>query len=171
MARSRTFKPSVILVIIALPLGSLLAGVTMLSLFGNDGLDRVAGPVQRIARMQQIDLSADYQAARLGLAGHLQVEGDSTRFELATGEAASLPATLLLQLEHPIESRSDRQIMLERGAAGWQAAGFDPRIGWHVSIVPPDGSWRLVGRWVRDAPGIPLLPAMAGDGGEPDGPG
>jgi hypothetical protein len=171
-SRSRAALPGVLLVIVGLPAATLVAGVGTLALIGQDGLDRVADPVRRTAQVQQVDDAADRQAALLAVRGELRRVADGgVRLTLSAAADASLPETLLVRLEHPLDARLDRTLPLTRADGEWQGAGFDADTGWRVALGPVDGRWRVVGRWPRGAEALALLPALATGPDRADGPG
>lgn len=136
-------------VIIALPVATLVAGIWTLKIAGSGGLDTVSDPVRRTAQVQVVDAQADDVARRLGLSADLRWAADKTELVPASGEAAEWPSRLILRLEHPLREAMDVDIVLEQQGHQWVGRPFDASISWRASVLPQDGSWRVVGRWSR----------------------
>lgn len=146
MARSATLA-----VIIALPVATLVAGIWTLKIAGSGGLDTVSDPVRRTAQVQVVDAEADEAARLLGLSAELHWASGQSKLVPVSGDASAWPSGLTLRLEHPLREALDTDIALERQDGQWVGSGFDASVGWRVSVLPSNGSWRLVGRWSRGA--------------------
>ena len=146
MARSATLA-----VIIALPVATLVAIVWTLKIASSGRLDTVSDPVRRTAQVQVVDARADDAARRLGLSAELRSASGQTELVPVSGEPSAWPSSLRLRLEHPLREPLDLEIALEQQGSQWVGQDFDTSIGWRVSVLPNDGSWRLVGRWSRGA--------------------
>ncbi len=146
MARSATLA-----VIIALPLATLVAGIWTLKIASSGGLDTVSDPVRRTAQVQVVDATADEAARRLSLSAELRWASGQTALVPVSGDPSAWPRSLTLRLEHPLREPLDVDIALEKQGDQWVGEHFDASIGWRVSVLPNDGSWRLVGRWSRGA--------------------
>ncbi len=163
--------PAVLLLVIALPLATLVAGGVTLAWIKGDGLDTVSDPVRRTAQMQQTDLASDREAARRGLSGTLHLGADGAHLVLEARPGQTIAADHLeLRLEHPLHARDDHPLGLRRQGSGWAGPGFDAHTAWRVAVQPADGAWRLVGRWPRGGHALTLRPALPAEGGT-DGPG
>ena len=176
--RARRLPPMALVVALALPAATLLAGIATLALIGRDGLDAVADPVRRTAQVQvSADPSgdeADRRARDLALEARLWTTGDGRLWVTLAGPRAddAIPggrAALALRLEHPLDADGDRALRLQRDGDRWQGGPFDPAIGWRVSLQPDGGEWRLLGRWSTDERDVVLLPAFATAVGTADG--
>ena len=160
----RRFNPPVVLLLaLGVPLATLVAGGWTLAVAGSGGLDTVGETVRRTAQVQQTDLAADFEAARRGLRGELRLEAGQTRFaaeRVDVDPAWASAGDVELHLEHPIDSRNDRTLVLTRDGDEWRGPGFDAAVGWRVALAPAVGRWRLVGRWPRGGTSLALLPAL-----------
>ena len=159
----RFHPPLVLLLALAVPLATLVAGGWTLAVAGRGGLDTVGETVRRTAQVQQTDLEADLEAARLRLAGQLRLESGRTRFaadRVAVDPAWASAGNIKLHLEHPIDARGDHTLVLTRDGDVWRGPAFDAAVGWRVALTPADGRWRLVGRWPRAGTSLALLPAL-----------
>lgn len=58
------------------------------------------------------------RAVALGLSGELMLTPERLGLSVAAADPASLPATLMLQVQHPADSARDQQILMRRHAAG-----------------------------------------------------
>lgn len=147
--------------VVILPLASVVAGIATLVIALRAGSsDAVIDPVQRTAQIQERDLEADRRTASFGLGAQLTREdtGISVR---VTG--ALPPATALtLTLAHPLAGSQDQHIPLARtGDRQYQSTtAIDNAHDWNVQLAPADGSWRLVGRLVKDQDALALRPAL-----------
>lgn len=140
--------------VIALPLLSVVAGVSMLFLPG-DSIDAVGDKVKRTAQVQEADLSRDVEAQRLALSATLRRAGDAIHVE-GVGFDRNVPLQLLLR--HPVRESEDRRATLARGVA--QLPSFDATHDWIVELGPTDHRWRIVGRWKAHARETTLRPAL-----------
>ena len=146
--------------VIALPLLSVVAGVSLLFLAA-DPLDAVGDSVKRTAQVQETDLSRDYETQRLGLSAQAHRAGDT--IELAPiGAGFDRAAPLELTLRHPLRASEDRSAKLPPTGTGWTARvdGLDATHDWILELTPTDRRWRLVGRWETGAPTAALQPAL-----------
>ena len=146
--------------VIALPLMSVVAGVSLLFL-SSDPLDAVGDSVKRTAQVQETDLSRDFETRRLGLAAQARRAGDT--IEVAPiGAGFERKASLDLILRHPLRASEDRVATLAPTSDGWSARveGLDATHDWLLELAPADRRWRLVGRWKTGAPDVALQPAL-----------
>ena len=163
MDRRRLALPPVLVLALAVPLATLVAGGWTLAIAGSGGLDTVGEAVRRTAQVQQTDLAADREAASRGLAGELRLEGGRLRFRGTDADVdAALAAAggLHLLLEHPIDAGHDRTLALLRDGDAWTGPAFDASVGWRMALSPADSRWRLVGRWPRGGASLALRPAV-----------
>lgn len=146
--------------VIALPLLSVVAGVSLLFLSA-DPLDAVGDPVKRTAQVQETDLSRDFETQRLGLQAQAHRSGDTIRIS-PVGSGFERAAPLDLVLRHPLRASEDRVATLAPTRDGWSARieGLDATHDWLLELAPADRRWRLVGRWKTGAPDVALQPAL-----------
>ena len=117
-------------------------------------------PVRRTAQVQVASVEADAEAARLGLAATLVLEGDSAVVQL---QGPAGPQAPVLQLVHPLESSLDRVLALSPGPQGWRTDGpVAAPHGWQLRLQAADGGWRLVGRYRPGDEEVALAPALDG---------
>lgn len=104
---------------------------------------------ERVARAKQVRATLEIDAT-----SHL------VRLALSGSELGD-PASLVLQLEHPTHAERDRTVVLARTASGDFAGQLDlvSRGDWHLTLSPPDGTWRLVERVDLSRPGMRFLQA------------
>ncbi len=143
--------------VLLLPLAVVLAGVYTLLLAAADSGDADPDVVFRQAQMQTRGSDEDLAAARRGLVAELRLAADGHTMTLHASAIAQSPE-LTLHWVHATRARLDRQSSLRRvGPGQWQGAvpaGLRGRYG--LRLLPPDGSWRLLGRY-DGAEGVILL--------------
>ena len=161
--------PLVLLLVVALPVATLIAGGWTLAVIGGEGLDTVADPVRRTAQVQQVDHAADRLAAHLGLAAELRRTADGLALTLSATKHHVRDAGLVLRLEHPLDAQRDLEWPLRENDGVWSGPAFDVEPAWRVALSPADGDWRLVGRWPRGGESLRLLPAVVDAPERPDG--
>lgn len=157
---SSALRQPLVWLVIALPLLSVVAGVSLLFL-SSDPLDAVGDSVKRTAQVQETDLSRDFETQRLGLTAQARRTGDT--IEVAPlGVGFERAASLDLVLRHPLHASEDRVATLAPTRDGWVARveGLDATHDWILELAPTDRRWRLVGRWKTGAPNAALLPAL-----------
>lgn len=149
--------------VIALPLSSVVAGITTLVIASRAGsADAVIDPVKRTAQIQERDLAADRRTAAFGLSGQLVRAENGQGVHIRIQGALPPAETLTLTLAHPLASSMDQRIQLDRDgdrryvSTEVLADGHD----WNVQLTPADGSWRLVGRLIQDHHTLTLHPAL-----------
>jgi len=109
------------------------------------GSDASIDRVQRMAQVQQTDLSADRAAEHHGLGASLALRDGRIVLQMlgSPGDADALS----LQFEHPTSSALDRQILLSREGDAWVAdIALPEAASWHLTLTPNDRRWRLDGR-------------------------
>lgn len=124
--------------------------------------DAVADQVRRTAQVQVADLGPDAVARQrrlsavvrhgAGMVEVLPVNGD---FDRAMG--------VTLVFNHPARADLDRRLVLAPTRTGWRGeADIDLAHDWNMQLGPPDGAWRLQGRWLADQQAVYLQPALEG---------
>jgi hypothetical protein len=158
----RRFEPMILLVW-GLPAIVVVASFITLGIAIRAGdLDASSDAVQRMAQVQQTDLSADQAALRRGLSASLRVDAGALQLQLLG--ATGLQSGLRLRFEHPIDSALDRQVELHRSGEVWQAAlSLPPADHWRLVLQAGDGSWRLDGE-LRGSQGVAVLAPRFGHG-------
>lgn len=156
-----TGRNPVLWLVLGIPALTIVAGVwTLLVAAGNSAVDADPDPVRRTAQVQVASLEADAEAARLGLAGSLVLEGDGAVVQL---QGPAGPQAPVLQLVHPLESSLDRVLALSPGPRGWRTDGpVAAPHGWQLRLQAADGAWRLVGRYRPGDTEVALAPALDG---------
>lgn len=153
--------------VVLIPLATVVAGISTVVIATRTGsTDAVIDPVRRTAQVQDSDLRADREAARLGLSGRAGVDAGTGAVRLSlAGDAAA--GRLQLTLAHPVRRSEDRSFELVPGGAGvWlgRLDGIDLGHDWNLLLAPPDGRWRLVGRLAAGSDAFELAAALPGDG-------
>ncbi|MCB1841767.1 MAG: FixH family protein [Halioglobus sp.] len=131
--------------VILLPASVVVAALTTVYIASRGADDLVADAYYKEGLTINRRLEKQQRAAELGLTAQLAFEGVSVQVGLA---APGDPATLLLELSHPLEADQDFTARLSRIAPGYYAgrlrAAIAPR--WHWSLMPDEqGEWRLDG--------------------------
>lgn len=109
------------------------------------GSDASIDTVQRMAQVQQTDLSADRAAEQHGLGASLALRDGRIVLQML-GSPGDTDA-LSLQFEHPTSSALDQRIRLTREGDAWVAELTLPEAAsWHLTLSPDDRRWRLDGR-------------------------
>jgi hypothetical protein len=152
-----------LLLVWGLPASVVVAGFITLGIAIRAGdLDASSDAVQRMAQVQQTDLSADQVALRRGLSASLRV--DTELLQLQLRGADRLESGLQLRFEHPVDSALDQQLELQRIGDVWQAALSLPAADhWRLVLQAGDGSWRLDGE-LRGSQGVAVLAPRFGHG-------
>ncbi|MGY1457593.1 FixH family protein [Luteimonas sp. A534] len=136
--------------VIALPLASVIAGVSLLSLALRDSSDSVGDVVQRTAQIQVSDLSPDARARELGLSAIIRIDEGYVEVLPVTGEFRR-DQPLRVVLRHPIAAASDVELRAEPSDNGWRAeATVGQDNDWNVELMPEGMPWRLKGRLPRN---------------------
>jgi hypothetical protein len=135
--------------LIAIPLASVIMGITMITLALNTDDGLVVDDYYRRGKEINREFARDRAASTRGLRGTLWLDGGHGRveLELAANDIAALPRALQLDLIHPTRKGFDQDLELIRVDPGRYAAilGSEPPAGhWRIQITGQD--WRLVGR-------------------------
>jgi uncharacterized protein len=126
------------------------------------GADASIDVVQRMAQVQQTDLSADRAAEQQGLGASLALREGRIVLQMLGG--AGDTDRLNLQFEHPTASSQDRVIALTREGEAWVAeVALPDAASWHLTLTPGDRRWRLDGRLDAQS-GIAILKPRFGHG-------
>ena len=158
--RSSPFRQPLVWLVFALPAMSVLARMALLY-FANGPIDAVADPVRRTAQVQDVDLSRDIEARRLGIAARLRRDGVRIEVE-PIGQGFDRAAELELVLRHPVLASLDRRVLLAPSEKGWsvEMAQLDRGNDWLLELAPVDHRWRLSGRWRTTEAEAALRPAV-----------
>ena len=148
--------------VVALPLSSVVAGVSLLVLAtGGSATDSAPEKVQRMAQVQQTDLAPDQRARALALSARGRRSSDGLEISMA---GVDLPAHLMLQLVHPSDAQRDLTLVLAGGEGRWTWSGqVDTGHAWRLRLAPADGRWRLVGQLPAGVDAFELKPALGAD--------
>lgn len=159
--RSPWREPMVWLVA-ALPLASVVAGVSLLVISACSGsTDSVADPVRRTAQIQVSDLGPDERAGQLRLSAVVRVGPGMVEVLPVTGEF-DRSAPLHIALRHPTQASADRKLLLQPTELGWrgETIDLDAKHDWTVQVTADDGRWRLRGRLLLGQQAAHLKPAV-----------
>ena len=156
------WRQPLVWLVFSLPAMSVMAGMALLWLAAGP-VDAVADPVRRTAQVQDADLTPDMEARRRGLSARIHRVG-LVLDVVPVGAGFDRAAPLELVLRHPIAAAQDRRISLAPSGAGWSGRidGFDVAHDWLLELAPPDGRWRLRGRWQAHAAHAEVGPALGG---------
>ena len=149
------WREPIVWLMLAIPFGSVVAGVQTLRVAHADGMDVEPDAVQRTAQAQVSDLVPDLRAATLHLHGAIRVDAQGRPVVAFAGAGA-----LSLRLVHP--TRTDGDLQWTRAADGAWSGPVVPqhaRGRWVLEDASHD--WRLVGRWPSDTGVAALEPAVA----------
>lgn len=155
------YREPMLWLVIAIPLLTVPAGLATLWIASRDpgAVASADEGARRMGQMQFADVSADVEAARLGIRGGASVQADRTRIEFRL--AGPVEGTLALHLRHATDPSRDQRVSLEalgngRWAAHVAALGHD---AWNARVESTAG-WRLAGRVEHDATAFDLVPAV-----------
>jgi len=145
-----------------LPLATMFAGFALLAIAvdprGVDPGERV----QRVAQVQQSDLSADLAAASLSLAAALEVDRATGQVVVTLDDARERGAWVL-SLAHPGDARRDRRIELAVDGLKLVANTTPLEAGaWIATLESRDGALRIAGRIGAGASSARLQPRGGG---------
>jgi hypothetical protein len=154
-AAQAAWREPMVWLMLAIPLATVVAGLSTLRVAHADGMDAEPDEVRRTAQAQVVDLAADRHAAELGLRASVRVD--------ARGQpvlSLPFPGGLELRLVHPTRASGD--LRWTRAADG---AWSGPRVPAHARgrwvLEDMAHAWRLVGRWPSDTGAAELQPAVA----------
>ena len=147
--------------IVALPLASVVAGISLLVISARSGsIDAVADPVQRTAQIQVSDLGPDERARQLQLTAIVRVGARMIEVLPVTGEF-DRSAPLRIALHHPSLASADRVVLLSPGQLGWRGKmDLDGSHDWSLQVMAADGDWRLRGRLPKGQLAAHVKPAL-----------
>lgn len=161
----RLWREPMLWLVAGIPLATLVAGFLTLRIAGGSGaLDAAPETVRRTAQTQTTDLSADEQAARLGLDAELEflAEGRVVLRSPSIVRSANAEGSLALQFVHPTDAAGDIDITLERDGHDWRGrAMVDGQTAWGLRLDDAGGHWRLVAKLTPGQRRIRLEPALA----------
>lgn len=158
------WREPMVWLVAAIPAMSVVAGIALVVIAVRaGGGDAVADPVRRVAQVQTADLGPDARARRLRLAA--VVRGGNGMIEVLPVDGAfDRTAPLTLWLHHPVDAGMDRSVALPPSATGWRVEdGPELTHDWNLQLSPPDGRWRLQGRWPAGQQAASLRPALSGE--------
>lgn len=139
--------------VIALPLISVVLGVTLLTLAirSDDGL--VADDYYRRGKEINLVLGRDRAAAALGLSADVEIDAGTglVRAKLRSTRDAPMPAQLEIKFMHATRAGFDQTLAMARTPAGFYQAGARTLAPgrWDVELATAD--WRLVGELMAPA--------------------
>ncbi|MDO5609726.1 MAG: FixH family protein [Pseudomonadota bacterium] len=161
----KTWREPMVWLVFALPAAVVVAGFVTLGIAikHKDGGD-VNDVVDRTAKMQRTDLSADEHAATLGLTALLR-ERDGRIEIVPMAGAWQRQNPLKLLAEHPTDSAQDRRLELtpQPGGSWLSSAEFETerRNDWKFMLSDGAESWRLRARMPKDQLSAVLTPAIS----------
>lgn len=159
------WREPMVWLLVALPLSAVVAAFALLvaAARSSGNNDPVADPVQQTGQIQVADLGPDALAQQRQLSAVFHVGPHGVEVIPVTGDFER-HAGLRLSLRHPARADSDRELVLQPSANGWQAqATIDAGHDWIVRLSPADGSWRIEGRLPRQQRAVRLAPRLASD--------
>jgi hypothetical protein len=136
--------------LIALPLASVLGGVTTLFIAMDDPDGLVVGDYYKQGLAINRTLAREERARSMGLAGEL-------RIDMATGDVlldirSDRPldaAPLVLRFAHATRAHHDLEVTLRPMTSGRYAGLIQEPLwpgGWLIALSPTDEAWRITGR-------------------------
>lgn len=142
------YREPMLALVIGLPLAAVVASIATLVIAARGPGDAMDHGVRRVAQTQTTDLAPDHEAARLGIEATLALAADGT-VALQFGSGGPPAGPLILTLRHSTDPGRDRVVTLER-RDGVRFGGLLPLPraagAYNLTLSPPDGGWRLVGR-------------------------
>jgi hypothetical protein len=142
------YREPMLALVIGLPLAAVVASFATLVIAARGHGDAMDHGVRRVAQTQTTDLRPDHEAARLGLEATLSMDADgSVALQFQSGAPPAGP--LALTLRHSADPGRDRIVALEpRDGTRFGGMLLPPRAAgaYNLTLAPPDGAWRLVGR-------------------------
>ena len=96
-------------------------------------------------------MEQDRRALELNLTAQLRFDRTTGEVFLQIPQQASVPAQLLLLLDHPFEADLDQQVVLQQTSSGHYRGELEtnPRNNWYVSLLPVlDKSQRKSAEWL-----------------------
>lgn len=140
------WKEPMIWLVAGLPAIAVVASFITYFIASNNPDTLVNAGYQKIGLAPGKDTALEQRAAKLGLAGELEVGDGMAKLRLS-GRIEPMPLRLELQLLHPTQSERDVRIQLHAaGQAGYVGAlpiGLQGK--WQWILEPVDHAWRLVG--------------------------
>lgn len=162
-SRASPWRQPVFWLVLGMPAVMVVAGVMMVrTAVGVGSTDSRDPLVQRTAQMQTVDLSADLAASKAQLRGSLRQHAGALELVI-NGAAIDRTMPLVLRLQHPVDARADRRVILTAEADGVWRARLDLAHGhdWLLELAPESAAWRLKGRWLRQQDAAELRPAFS----------
>ncbi len=144
------WRQPMVWLVLALPLAIVIAGVFLVhAAFGLGSTDVSTDAVQRTAQIQTTDLSADIGARDAGFSAALRLRDGRVEVRVHPDESLR-GASLVLVMQHPVDTRADQLLLLRASGGHWQAPFAGPSThDWKLQLRPADGAWRLHGRLIR----------------------
>lgn len=129
-----------------------VAGSTLAFIGISNPPELVRGDFEQLGRGLTDTNVRTAQARALGLEGRLVVIDDQVTLDLAAASPNSLPASLLLQFQHPARSDGDTTALLQRDSEGQYRAVLarSPHPNALVIVSDLEQSWWLAGRGAQD---------------------
>lgn len=159
---SAWYRSPVLWLALALPLLTVVAGIFTIRIAASGLSDVAPEDVTRVAQVQTADLVADEQASRLALSALGQVDPQTLQIRIRFNQDIAAPA-LHLRLIHPVQAAQDQIIALQpESPTVWTGRMSAPsRSKFRASLLPDDGSWRLVSPFDGQATSFNLQPAWS----------
>lgn len=167
MTSNKSFGPRqagpLLWLVIAVPLATIIAGIVTITLSVRSGsTDAVIDPVRRTAQVQDREMVADQQAAARALVASGSRDADTGAIQISLSGDHGAPPMLGLAVLHPVRGSEDQRIDLVAAGDGRWLGRIEVDAGhdWNLELAPPDGGWRLVGRWQANQPRFEMRPAL-----------
>ena len=136
------FTPLIVVVCVSL---------TMVTVAFRHADDVVIDNYYKEGRMINQTMEQDRRALELNLTAQLRFDRTTGEVFLQIPQQASVPAQLLLLLDHPFEADLDQQVVLQQTSSGHYRGSleFNPRNNWYLSLLPVlDKHQRKVAEWL-----------------------
>lgn len=145
--KSPWWKERMVWLIIALPLSAVVAGIATVFIAAHNPDDMVKAEYVKEGLAVDAPRTSLDKAASMGLKATLTNHGGLLSLHV-TGRTV-LPQTLILTLVHPTQAKLDQQIPMTFAGQGTYQARIDltGQGKRHLTLMPPDKSWQMVGVW------------------------
>ncbi len=142
------YKEPWLLLIIALPLASVIAGISTVIIAHQNADDLVNDDYYKIGIAINQNIEAQQEAISLGLHGRLFFSGERVQLQLKTeqDQQSKMPQKLMIELFHPTLKKQDVRIELSKQGPGLYAANYknDSVVGRrYLRITPFAQDWSL----------------------------
>lgn len=158
------FREPMVWLMIAIPLASVIVGLSLLTIAIRSGsADAVPDVVRRTLQIQDSDIAADRRAIELGLRGELSIDPDTGAIEASLQGLSDSSSSLTLRLLHAGRASRDLELRLVPAGERWHGR-IEGTTGqaWNIELSAQDNSWRVGGRLDPGATRSELIPMLSG---------